>query len=134
MPKSASTSIDIYVGRRIRMRRNAMKLSQVELGKAIGVTFQQIQKYEKGENRVGGQRLHAIAATLKVPVNFFFDEATGGERIPKIATHSFIDEFLADKRGVELARHFVNITDKAARDAMVMLAKLFAKQADDKSE
>ena len=136
MAKRASTSIDIHVGRRIRMRRNALKLSQAELGQAIGVSFQQIQKYEKGDNRVGGQRLHAIAAALKVPINFFFEAASGSERIPAIVTYSFIDEFLADRRGIELARHFVNITDTTARNAILVIAEVFAKQtaSDDKSE
>jgi transcriptional regulator with XRE-family HTH domain len=127
MAKHTSTAIDVYVGRRIRMRRNTLKLSRITLGRAIGVTFQQIQKYEKGESRVGGERLQAIAVALKVPVNFFFDAAPGSERIPTWVAPDFIDKFLADRRGIELARHFVNITDTAARDAILVLVKMFTK-------
>ncbi len=125
--KRTATAIDIYVGHRIRMRRSAIKLSQAALGEAIGVTFQQIQKYEKGTNRAGGQRLRAIAAALEVPIAFFFDAASGSEHLPKRAALNFIDEFLTDERGIELARHFVAISDTAARNAVLVVAEAFAK-------
>jgi len=66
--------IDIYVGSRLRMRRNLVGLSQEQLGKALGLTFQQIQKYERGINRMGSSRLFQISKTLAVPVAYFFEE------------------------------------------------------------
>jgi transcriptional regulator with XRE-family HTH domain len=88
----------------------------------------EIQKYEKGANRVGGSRLQALADALDAPIAFFFEAAPGRERIPAKISPAFIEEFLADRRGIELARHFVNINDTAARDAMLVLAEVFAKR------
>jgi transcriptional regulator with XRE-family HTH domain len=68
-----SNPVDVYVGKKLRVLRNLRGLSQTELGKLAGVTFQQIQKYEKGKNRIGSSRLHLIAQVLGVPVNYFFD-------------------------------------------------------------
>ena len=118
MAKRASTTIDIHIGRRISMRRHALNLSQTELGEAIGVSAQQIKKYEQGENRVGAEHLHAMATALKVSVVFFFEAGPGSKRIPQQATFDFIAELLADKRGIELARHFVEITDMDVRNAI----------------
>ena len=72
--KKKPNPIDIHVGGRIRLRRNMLGLSQEKLGESLGITFQQIQKYEKGTNRVGASRLQAIASILEVPVAFFFEE------------------------------------------------------------
>ncbi len=66
--------VDIHVGARLRMRRNLVGLSQEQLGKALGLTFQQIQKYERGINRMGSSRLFQIAKTLSVPIAYFFEE------------------------------------------------------------
>src|SRR5579884_1124067 len=66
--------IDVHVGSRIRLRRNMLALSQEKLGEAIGLTFQQVQKYERGANRVGASRLHELSRVLDVPVSFFFDD------------------------------------------------------------
>jgi transcriptional regulator with XRE-family HTH domain len=129
MTKRRLAIINVHVGRRIRMRRKALQLSQAALGEAIGVSFQQIQKYEKGSNGVGSQRLQAMAAALQVSIKFFFEATPGSERVPECVAPDFIDEFLADRRGIELARQFVKITDMAARDAMLMLAKAFAQRA-----
>src|ERR1700722_11238741 len=71
---------DTELGKRIRLRRVEQGLSQDDLGKALGVTFQQVQKYEKGVNRVGAARIQQIATTLDVPVSFFFDDASAGRR------------------------------------------------------
>ena len=73
--------IDVQVGSRVRLRRNMLGLSQEKLGTAIGLTFQQVQKYERGANRIGASRLHELSRVLDVPVSFFFDGATG----PKVA-------------------------------------------------
>src|SRR5262245_46580493 len=123
MTKRTSTTIDVYIGRRIRLRRKKLKLSQVTLGEAIGVTCEQIQRYEKGTDRVGAQRLQALAAALQVPISFFFEEMSSSKHLPKSGTPNFVDEFLADGRGLKLARHFAAITDTAARDALLVLAE-----------
>src|SRR6202167_3755463 len=67
------TPVDVQVGSRVRLRRNMLGLSQEKLGEAIGLTFQQVQKYERGANRVGASRLHELSRVLDVPVSFFFD-------------------------------------------------------------
>ena len=77
--KKKPNPIDIHVGSRIRLRRNMLGMSQERLGENLGITFQQIQKYEKGTNRVGASRLQAIASILSVPVAFFFEDAPGRE-------------------------------------------------------
>ncbi|MCA0016647.1 helix-turn-helix domain-containing protein, partial [Mesorhizobium sp. B264B1A] len=77
--KKKPNPIDIHVGSRIRLRRNMLGMSQEKLGENLGITFQQIQKYEKGTNRVGASRLQAIASILGVPVAFFFEDAPGQE-------------------------------------------------------
>ena len=77
--KKKPNPIDIHVGSRIRLRRNMLGMSQEKLGENLGITFQQIQKYEKGTNRVGASRLQAIASILVVPVAFFFEDAPGRE-------------------------------------------------------
>jgi len=84
--------IDIYVGSRLRMRRNLVGLSQEQLGKALGLTFQQIQKYERGINRMGSSRLFQIAKTLSVPVSYFFEE------IPEALTLSGQPGFADDEQ------------------------------------
>lgn len=77
-------TIDAHVGKRIRLRRTLLGLSQEKLGEALGVTFQQIQKYERGANRVGASRLYDIATALDVPISFFFDDmlSTGESEVP----------------------------------------------------
>ena len=76
--KKKPNPIDIHVGSRIRLRRTMLGMSQEKLGEALGITFQQIQKYEKGTNRVGASRLQAISGILNVPVSFFFEDAPDG--------------------------------------------------------
>src|SRR5258708_26170085 len=75
MPKKSPNSTDKHVGSRVRMRRMMLEMSQTELGNDIGLTFQQVQKYEKGTNRIGAGRLHEISRILRVPISFFFDDA-----------------------------------------------------------
>ena len=75
--KKKPNPIDVHVGSRIRLRRTMLNMSQEKLGEALGITFQQIQKYEKGTNRVGASRLQNISSVLNVPVSFFFEAAPG---------------------------------------------------------
>lgn len=117
-PKNPN-AIDIEVGTRIRMRRNILGMSQSDLANAVGVTFQQIQKYEKGMNRVGASRLHAISAALKVPPSHFL----GGEEIE--AEPDDVMFFLRSTDGRSLCRALAGMDD-AARRKTVELVKAIA--------
>jgi transcriptional regulator with XRE-family HTH domain len=122
-----ANAIDIHVGARIRMRRAILGMSQEKLGDALGVTFQQVQKYEKGTNRVGASRLQAIADTLKVAPAFFFEEAPGAGTAPEITGEaSDIQQFLATSEGIQLVRAFTAIKDAATRHKFLGLIKAVA--------
>ncbi|RVA96013.1 XRE family transcriptional regulator, partial [Mesorhizobium sp. M7A.F.Ca.US.006.04.2.1] len=102
--KKKPNPIDIHVGSRIRLRRNMLGMSQEKLGENLGITFQQIQKYEKGTNRVGASRLQAIASILGVPVAFFFEDAPGQEPVAgrgfaEDASMAFAVEFCGSPEG-----------------------------------
>lgn len=131
--KKKPNPIDIHVGSRIRLRRSMLGLSQSILGNGLGITFQQIQKYEKGTNRVGASRLQAMSTILDVPVEFFFEDAPneGG----KAANKHVIDdlskeylEFMTTRQGVQLNRAFVQIKDPKVRDKALQLVKAMANQ------
>ncbi|MCW1413355.1 helix-turn-helix transcriptional regulator [Rhizobium sp. 1AS11] len=111
--------VDVHVGRRLRARRLEMKISQEKLAGAIGVTYQQVQKYEKGINRVGASRLQLIAIALQAPVSHFFDEMPddAGEisADPKVRLHAEIMKFATSDEGIELIRTFTGIEDATVR-------------------
>ena len=114
--KKKPNPTDIHVGSRIRMRRNMLGMSQEKLGENLGITFQQIQKYEKGTNRVGASRLQAIASILEVPVSFFFADAPGrgpGELggLSEGNPTNFGVDFVNSAEGLQLNRAFARITD-----------------------
>jgi transcriptional regulator with XRE-family HTH domain len=125
MGSKAANPIDKHVGSRVRMRRMMLSMSQEKLGDALGLTFQQVQKYEKGTNRIGASRLMAIASTLQVPVEFFFDGA------PKLTVEQkgragapmpdFASQFLATSDGLAIARAFVGIKDAKLRHSIADL-------------
>ena len=126
--------IDVHVGSRVRFRRMLLGMSQEKLGEKLGLTFQQIQKYEKGINRIGASRLFDLAHVLGVPVQFFYEEApVGGESDPltgvgyaeKPAENSIV-EFLRSRDGLELNKAFVRIADVKARRAIVELVRSLA--------
>jgi len=126
----ARNPIDLYVGGRVRMRRMLVGLSQEKLGDALGVTFQQIQKYEKGANRIGASRLHQIAQVLGVPVSFFYDGAApAGDAAPGFAEAPALDhvaDFLATSEGLHLNKAFVRIQDAGVRRKLVALVEAVA--------
>ncbi|WP_366512958.1 helix-turn-helix transcriptional regulator [Mesorhizobium sp.] len=103
--------MDIHVGSRIRLRRNMLGMSQEKLGENLGITFQQIQKYEKGTNRVGASRLQAIASILSVPVAFFFEDAPGEETgsgnrgFAEDSSMAFAIEFCGSPEGLQPPHH-----------------------------
>jgi transcriptional regulator with XRE-family HTH domain len=121
--------VDAHVGSRVRLRRMLLGMSQERLGESMGLTFQQVQKYEKGVNRIGASRLFQISKILDVPVQFFFEEApyTGdGNAARGMAepdSEAFILEFLNSREGLELNRAFVKIGDPKVRKSVVDLVR-----------
>jgi transcriptional regulator with XRE-family HTH domain len=120
--------VDIHVGRRLRFRRMMLGMSQEKLGAELGLTFQQIQKYEKGSNRIGASRLYDIARILAVPVGFFFEELpnTGPSRGFNTAESASIMEFLGSPEGNALVASFAAIRDAATRRRILDLVKTLA--------
>jgi len=127
--KKKPNPIDIHVGGRIRLRPNMLGLSQEKLGESLGITFQQIQKYEKGTNRVGASRLQAIASILEVPVAFFFEDAPGGTAVEGLSEESqttYVVDFLSSTEGLRLNRAFVRISDPKVRAKIIDLVRALA--------
>ena len=123
--------IDIHVGGRVRLRRMMLGMSQEKLGEQLGITFQQIQKYEKGTNRIGASRLQNIATVLSVPVGFFFDGVPGhGENAASDSkSGSYVVDFLSSSEGLQLNRAFVRISDAKVRRRIVDLVRALAGDA-----
>jgi transcriptional regulator with XRE-family HTH domain len=119
---------DKHVGARVRMRRMMLGMSQEKLGDALGLTFQQVQKYEKGANRIGASRLQHIAQILQVPAPFFFEggPAAEGLRGASAALPAHVSDFLATRDGLGLAKAFTAIKDKKLRRCIVALVEEIA--------
>lgn len=122
--------IDAYVGTRVRLRRMLLGMSQEKLGEHLGLTFQQVQKYEKGVNRIGASRLFDLARVLGVPVQFFYDEApaglaeaTHGPGFSDRPAETYVVEFLSTREGLELNKAFVKISDPRVRRSVVELVR-----------
>ncbi len=128
-PRAAS-SIDVHVGTRIRLRRKTLKMSQEQLGEQLGITFQQVQKYERGTNRVGAGRLWDISKVLDVPVQYFYNglpDAVDGEHVDPPEIYEFINS----SDGVALAMAVTQIKNKAVRRQILELARSLAAQEND---
>lgn len=131
-PKKVPNPIDIHVGSRIRLRRAMVGMSQEKLGESLGITFQQIQKYEKGTNRVGASRLQNIAAVLNVPVSFFFEDAPNGDAdaqaggMEEASSSNYVVNFLSSSEGLQLNRAFVKIQDPKVRRKIIDLVRTLA--------
>lgn len=122
-------AIDVHVGSRIRMQRCFRGLTQSMLGQSVGVTFQQVQKYEKGTNRVGSSRLQAIADALGVSVSFFFEGASGASGELEEAAGQESEElraFLGSSEGLAFNRAFLKIRDGKVRRKFLGLVKALA--------
>ena len=129
-------SMDAHVGSRVRLRRMMMGMSQEKLGEQMGLTFQQIQKYERGINRVSASRLWELSKVLGVSVQFFFEELAFGQDPTRRAgtqpgfgeaqAESTIIEFLGSRDGLELNRAFVRIRDARVRRSIVDLVRSLA--------
>jgi transcriptional regulator with XRE-family HTH domain len=129
--KKAPNPIDKHVGSRVRMRRMMLGMSQEKLGNSLGLTFQQVQKYEKGTNRIGASRLQQISHILEVPVSFFFEGAPavpGGraEGLAEAPSPAYVSEFLATADGLALTKAFMRISDAKLRRRIVELVEQIA--------
>lgn len=130
--------VDIYVGKRLRLRRTILGLSQQALGKEAGITFQQIQKYERGVNRVGASRLHRFSNVLDVPVNFFFDGYEGKADDSENLFHGMADSKKQDdfsysqmssRETMEMMRMYYKINDAQVRRRIFDLVKSLSEDA-----
>ena len=125
--------IDMHVGMRVRMRRMLLGMSQEKLGELLGLTFQQVQKYEKGVNRIGASRLFDLSNVLEVPVQYFFDDVPGngasltvvdGFREPTADT--YVADVLGSRDGLELNKAFGRIASPRVRRSIVDLVRSLA--------
>jgi transcriptional regulator with XRE-family HTH domain len=127
--KKAPNPIDKHVGSRVRMRRMMLGMSQEKLGDALGLTFQQVQKYEKGTNRIGASRLQQISQALQVPVSFFFEGAplaadhVNGSGMEEAPAPTYVSDFLATSDGLALTKAFMQIKDIKLRRRIVDLVE-----------
>jgi transcriptional regulator with XRE-family HTH domain len=131
--KKGTNPVDRHIGLRIRSRRLALGKTQEWLGDQLGLTFQQVQKYEKGANRVGGSRMMQIANALQTDPSFFFEdsppnEAAGAPKSlnSKHTSKDSLDNFMANRTGVKLARAFVKIKNSSRQALLVRIAEEFA--------
>jgi transcriptional regulator with XRE-family HTH domain len=118
--------IDVHVGTRLRQRRTLLGMSQEKLGEALGLTFQQVQKYERGANRIGAGRLHQIAGVLSVPIAFFFEDMPRRAGAPAGAAHETAaagDDQMARRETLELVRAYYRIADSRLRRRVYDLVK-----------
>ena len=128
MVERSPDPIDKHVGSRVRMRRLMLRMSQTTLADAIGLTFQQVQKYEKGTNRMGASRLQHIAKVLQVPVPFFFEGAPHSPGQPEgdAPSPTYVSEFLATSDGLGLTKAFMQIKNAKLRRRIVDLVEQIA--------
>lgn len=132
--KKVPNPIDKHVGSRVRMRRVLLGMSQEKLGEALNLTFQQVQKYEKGTNRIGASRLQQISKTLNVPPAYFFEGAPAFDGGAESVTHSaaaeagsaYVVDFLSTTEGLHLNRAFARIQDPKVRKRIVDLVSSLA--------
>ena len=132
MSTKAPNPVDKYVGSRVRMRRIMLGMSQEKLGEALGLTFQQVQKYEKGTNRIGASRLQQISHILQVPVEFFFEGAphlagtSRAEGFTDAPSPAYVADFLSSSDGLALTKAFMRISDAKLRRRIVDLVEQIA--------
>ena len=133
-PKGGPDPIDGHVGARVRARRVGLRLSQTKLGKAIGVTFQQVQKYENGTNRIGASNLYKISKTLGVDVGFFYegvedtftDGVYGGPGLSEHAKPSFERDPMSSREAIELMHNYFRIAELTVRKKLFNLVRSLA--------
>ena len=129
--------VDVHVGSRVRMRRTLLGLSQTKLGEAIGLTFQQVQKYERGANRIGSSRLFELSQVLDVPVSFFFDEmlpevqtsVKDGDSAKHAVAKPNGKDPVSKRETLELVRNYYRVGDPRVRKRLFELVKSISKQS-----
>ncbi|MCW0180158.1 MAG: helix-turn-helix domain-containing protein [Zavarzinia sp.] len=125
--------VDVYVGARVKLRRQLIGMSQEKLGEALALTFQQVQKYERGANRVSASKLHRIAEVLDVPVSYFFDGYEGGpaahDGLGEPPAAAFEHEQLSRKESIDLLKAYYEIEDPKLRRKVIDLIRTLAETA-----
>jgi len=128
----SANAIDRKIGQRVRTRRLEIGMSQERLAELLGVTFQQVQKYEKGVNRIAASRLHDIAASLDMPVARFFEGLTAGRAAGVAETQKdYVDDVLATPEGAQLMQLFASIKSVKVRRRVIELVKALAEEGAD---
>lgn len=127
--KKSPNPVDRYIGQRIRIRRMQLNMSQEKLGDELRLTFQQVQKYEKGANRVGASRMADIARVLQVPVAWFFEGAPGKDSAPSLVP-DYGSAFIATREGLQIAEAFGSIRSSALRHRIAQLVMSIAENAE----
>lgn len=139
-PSGKPNPIDVHVGARVRLRRTLLGMSQEKLGEAIGLTFQQVQKYERGANRIGASRLFDLSRVLDIPVSFFFDDMSEDVSLqsPRMMVAGLAEESdspleadpMTKRETLELVRAYYRITDPHVRKRVFDLAKALANASE----
>jgi len=129
VPKKQANPIDAQVGNRVRIRRMLIGMSQEKLGDLLGLTFQQVQKYEKGVNRIGAGRLYEVSRILGVPIDFFYEGvAAQGSGFAESETAAPVMEFVSSGEGLQLSLAFMKIKDPKVRKRVLDLVKSLAEE------
>ena len=134
MPKKQANPVDIVVGNRVRIRRMLIGMSQERLGELLGLTFQQVQKYEKGVNRIGAGRLFDVSRILGVPIDYFYDGVAAQTAQEGFAEDSAppVMEFVSSGEGLQLSLAFMKIKDAKVRKRVLDLVKSLAEEEAEK--
>jgi transcriptional regulator with XRE-family HTH domain len=132
MPKKQANPIDVQVGNRVRIRRMLIGMSQEKLGDLLGLTFQQVQKYEKGVNRIGAGRLYEVARILNVPVDFFYEGVGDPAGVSDSEVAPPVLEFVSSGEGLQLSLAFMKIKDAKVRKRVLDLVKSLSEEEEQK--
>jgi transcriptional regulator with XRE-family HTH domain len=133
VPKKQANPIDIQVGNRVRIRRMLIGMSQERLGDLLGLTFQQVQKYEKGVNRIGAGRLFEVSRILNVPIDFFYEGVNTQPGAGEPEGTPQVMEFVSSGEGLQLSLAFMKIKDTKVRKRVLDLVKSLAEDEEQKS-
>ena len=133
MPKKQANPIDIQVGNRVRIRRMLIGMSQERLGDLLGLTFQQVQKYEKGVNRIGAGRLFEVSRILNVPIDFFYEGVSTQPGVSEPEAAPPVMEFVSSGEGLQLSLAFMKIKDAKVRKRVLDLVKSLAEDEEQKN-
>jgi len=135
LPKKHANPVDAQVGSRVRLRRMLIGMSQERLGELLGLTFQQVQKYEKGVNRIGAGRLFDVARILGVPIDYFYEsvssQLTGNRGFSENESAPPVMEFVSSGEGLQLSLAFMRIKDAKVRKRVLDLVKSLAEEKDE---